>query len=257
MVQRLFGRAGTVLALGAALVAGCQLTEQQLTHPAPLPPAKEEAVQLNPSQVADVQVALGRSLEKRNLPEEAAAAYREAVKQDPSRADAVARLAVLCDLQGNFTESAPLHRQALAAQPANADLYCNYGYSFYLQGNWPEAEAALRQAVALAPDHSRALNNLGLVLTHTGKEGEALAAFRKAGCTEAEAHTNLAFALALERRLPEARRHYEQALAANPSSTLAREGLRQVQTLAARGDALANERGNADDLIPVSGREAP
>src|SRR5207253_9547824 len=113
----------------------------------------------------------------------------------PSRVDAVARLAVLCDQQGDFTESARLHRQALAAEPANADGYCDYGYSLYLQRHWPEAEAALRQAVAIAPDHRRALNNLGLVLARTGMQSEALAAFRKAGCTEADAHANLAFAL--------------------------------------------------------------
>jgi Tfp pilus assembly protein PilF len=257
MVRRLFGHSWSVLALGAALVAGCQSGGPQFARPASPPVAKEGVPQLSKAQAADVQVALGHSLEKRNLPDEAAAAYREAIQRDPNRTDAVERLAVLCDMQGNFAESARLHRQALAAQPANADLHCNYGYSLYLQRNWPEAEAALRRAVALAPEHKRALNNLGLVLAHTGKEAEAVAAFRRAGCTEADAQNNLAFALALERRLPDARAHYEQAVAANPNSMAAREGLRQVLQLSGRDDASGDERGRAGGVVQVSGWETP
>jgi Flp pilus assembly protein TadD len=187
--------------------------------------------------VADVQIALGRTLEKRGAVEQAMGVYLQALQNDPSRADAVARLAVLHDLQGDFAASAPLYSKALAAQPTNADLHCNHGYSLYLQQRWPEAEAVLRRALALAPEHARAQNNLGLVLAQTGRHTEALEAFWKAGCDEADARSNLAFVLTLQKRWPEARREYEQALAVAPRSTNARRGLEELNAAAARLEA--------------------
>src|SRR5262249_19314727 len=126
------------------------------------------------------------------------------------------------------------YQKALTAKPGCATTYCNMGYSLYLQHRWAEAEMNLRQAIALQPDNHKAHNNLGLVLGHLGREADALAEFRKRGCTEADAHNNLGFVLALERRLPEAKEHYERTLALNPSSTSAKKGLRDVAALQAQ-----------------------
>ncbi|HZT82481.1 MAG TPA: tetratricopeptide repeat protein [Gemmataceae bacterium] len=230
-------------ALGLALLPGCWQTAPPLAPPpaAVLPqvPATAAALAeptptLKAAQVADVQVALGKSLEERGAPEQALAAYQAALRHDPSRADAAARLAVLYDLQGRFAESEELHRKAVAAQPSNADLHCNLGYSLYLRHDWAGAEASLRQALTLAPGHRRAHNNLGLVLAHAGRADEALVEFRRAGCSEAEARANLGFALTLEQRWDEARGQYERALAEDPSSAAARKGLRELDALAAR-----------------------
>jgi Tfp pilus assembly protein PilF len=241
------GQAAVVLCLIA--LASCQHVQPQPRAQQLVADPAENETKLKGSQVADVQIALGRSLEKRGLVEQATAAYLKALKHDPTRSDACARLAVLCDQQGRFGESSELYRQALAAQPSNPDLYNDLGYGLYLRGAWAEAEANLRKALALAPDHRRAHNNLGLVLARTGRLDEALAEFRKAGCSEADAHTNAAFVLTLERSWPEARRYYEHALAADPSSTSARKGLRELDTLIVRAQpshpaaAVADERG--------------
>jgi Tfp pilus assembly protein PilF len=193
-----------------------------------------EPAKITPRQVADVQIAYGRTLEKRGETAAAMATYTEALKQDPSRADALDRLAVLHDRQGKFEEAERLHRQAVAAQPQNADIQCNWGYSLYLQGRWAEAEGSFRQALAADPGHGRAHNNLGLVLAHAGRQEEALAEFRRGGCSEAEAHSNLAFGLTLEGCWPEARQHYEAALTADPSSEPAMKGLRELQVVLAK-----------------------
>src|SRR4051812_14538773 len=232
-----FGRGTAVGLLWACFLAGCQ---QAPPRPTPagsvLSASQESGPRLEGRQVADVQVALGRVQERRGEVGQAQATYLEALKHDASRADACERLGVLCDRQGKAAEAREWYEKARAAQKANPDLLCNLGYSHYIQSRWAEAEDALRQAIALSPDHRRAHNNLGLVLAHTGREQEALAEFRKAGCTEAESRSNLAFALTLKRRWPEARACYERALAADPSSAPARNGLRQVNALLTKGD---------------------
>jgi Flp pilus assembly protein TadD len=133
------------------------------------------------------------------------------------------------------------------------------GYSLYLQRRWGEAEMNLRQALALKPSHSRAHNNLALVLAHGERLDEAFAEFRKAGCTEADARVNMAFVLTLERHWPEARRHYERALAADPSSTPAKKGLEQLSVLVAKA-APADRSPSAPGqgpIVPVAYRAAP
>jgi tetratricopeptide (TPR) repeat protein len=101
----------------------------------------------------------------------------------------------------------------------------------------------LRQAIALRPDHRHAHNNLGLVLARSGRPEAALEEFRRAGCTEADAHNNLAFALTLEGHWPEARSHYERALSLAPSLTPAQEGLRQLDLVMAKTDPSAGDGG--------------
>src|SRR5947208_13639688 len=116
MIQKQSGRGLLSVALTLALAAGCQ----QFPHRG-APPHEVEAAQPGASQAADVQIALGRTLEKRGEEEQARAAYAEAVKRDPKRTDALVRLAVPFDHQGRFRESEQLYQQALAARPRDAD----------------------------------------------------------------------------------------------------------------------------------------
>jgi Flp pilus assembly protein TadD len=194
----------------------------------------ESTPKLTAAQKADVQIAYGRTLEKRGALEQARAVYLEALQNDPSRADACDRLAVLLDQQGKFDEARDWHDKALATQPNNPDFNCNFGYTLYLQGSTAAAEESLRRCLSLAPEHARAHNNLGLVLAHTSRRDEALAEFRRAGCSEADAQANLAYALTLERRWAEARTCYERALAADPSATFPKKGLQELNHLAAK-----------------------
>jgi Tfp pilus assembly protein PilF len=214
-----------------AMLAGCQHGNPRMEAPQGATAASESEPKLSSTQIADLKIAYARTLEKRGNDDLAEAAYLEALKLDPARTDAYARLAMIYDGRGQFGQSGDMYHKALAAQPKNADLHCNFGYSLYLQGKWAEAESCLREALVIAPDHARAHNNLGLVLARAGRCDEALAEFRRAGCREDDAQVNLAYALTLERRLPEARAHYEKGLAANPASDHARAGLRELDVL--------------------------
>jgi Tfp pilus assembly protein PilF len=188
----------------------------------------------NDRQAADVQFALGRAMEKQGDATQALTAYQEAMRRDPSRADAALHAAALLDQQGKFVESEECYRKAEAARPGSADVACNRGYSLYVQQRWDEAEASLRQALTRQPDHRRAHNNLGLVLARTGRSEEALSEFRKAGLDQADAHVNLAFALTLQEAWPQARAEYALALAADPSSAPAKKGLEELNAAQAR-----------------------
>jgi Tfp pilus assembly protein PilF len=179
-------------------------------------------------QDASVQVAMGRTAELAGDLDTAVAAYNEALKNDPHRADANQRLAVVHDRMGEFRESAGYYAKALAAAPGDAEIFCDKGYSLYIQRRWAEADVCLRQAIALKPRLARAHNNLGLLLAKDGKVDEALAEFRAAGLRPAEAHQNVAFVMSTERRWDEARRQYELAIAANPAATTARERLAEL-----------------------------
>lgn len=220
---------GIVAAL--ALLAGCRAVTPSLPDQA-APVLPEAVLPLDGSQVADVQVALARTLESRGEVRQAARVYAEAVQKDPNRADAWARLAVLADKEGRFDESDEYHRRSLELAPNDANLHCNRGYSLYLQERWHEAETSLRNAIALKGDHRYAHNNLGLVLGRTGQEAKALVSFRNAGCTPTDAHTNLAYALTLNGDWAGARKQYELAIKLSPASDLVRERLKRINVLA-------------------------
>lgn len=220
----------TILA-ALALLPGCRMTAARRDAAGPLDPAADRPAELriDPRAKADVQAAMARSMESDRDGAEAIRLYEEALKLDPSRADARARLAMLHDRRGEFTASAPLFEEALKARPDDAELLCDRGYSLYLQGRGDEAERALRRAIERKPDLARAHNNLGLLLARRGRKDEALDHFARAGGTPSERRSNLAFALALEGRWDEAQAEYRAALAADPGSAVAAAGLARVE----------------------------
>jgi hypothetical protein len=239
--------------LGSIAAATCFACQPGCQHADVIPggqvttmAAAPDGRNLTGQQVADVKIAMGVSLENQGNLKKAAEYYQDALKRDSSRSDAYRGLARIRDREGRFAESLDLYRKALSASPGSADVYCDMGYSLYLQRNWGEAEKNLRQAVAISADHVRAHNNLALVLAFTDRTDEALAEFRKGGCKEADAQMNVAFALAMERRLPEASQHYQLALAADPNSVSAKRDLAELNA------ALAKLNGTVPAALPAA-----
>lgn len=188
---------------------------------------------LNKRQSADVEIALGRSLEEAGNLADAETAYRNALTKDSKRADAEQRLAILADERGDQAEAERRFERALSLAPKNPEILCDRGYNLYLQRRWAEAEATLRKALAADPRHARSRSNLALVLAQQGDDDAALAEFIKAGCDPADARSNLALTQAMRGSLEEARKSYAEALAAKPRLAEARDGLRAVNLAAA------------------------
>jgi len=223
-----------VLALSAAFLSGCGLLPQSSSSGTLLSADGEPSAKVGPHEAANVKVEFGHMMEKRGETAAAMTTYQDAHAQDPKNIDALLGMARLLDAQARFAESMTCYRKADALQPKNTKVACNYGYSLYLQGRFKEAEAALKQALARQPENAQAHTNLGLVLARTGRAADALAEFQRAGCGEADARVNLAFALTLQKALPAARTQYELALAADPNSGAAKKGLQDLDMVAAK-----------------------
>jgi Tfp pilus assembly protein PilF len=211
---------------------------------------------LTPSKEAEIQIALGRSLESQGDFAKAEAIYREAIKRDPKRAEASIRMAVLLDRTGRFAEAAPFYAAALKAEPGNAEIYCDRGYSLALQGKNSEAETTLRQAIVKAPKLARAHNNLGLLLGRKGQSEEALAEFRKAGCPEVDAHLNLAFALCESQRWTDAKDQVQIAKSLGEGEPAVVEGTTEIETMIARAEAPRAITAGRDGSVLQAGANA-
>lgn len=237
-----------LVAAALVLLAGCRSVPPS---GADLGGSSAPAAALNKAQTADVQLALGHTLEARGELQQAAQFYSQAAKNDPLRAEVWARLAVVSDKDGMFAESFDAHRRAIQLDPNNPDLNCNLGYSYYLQQQWADAEPELRRAIALKPDHQRAHNNLGLVLARAGRGPEAFASFQRAGCSAPDAHTNLAYASTLNGDWVAARTQYKRALELDPSSKTARQGLESLEVLAAKFSPPGEEKQPGGGIVPA------
>jgi len=212
---------------------------------APISPPVEQVVDIKQTQ-RDLQLAIARSLEQEGDFAQASERYRQIVKLDDMSALAWHRLAVLEDRQGRCQEAVAHYRKALSLSPKDSNLLADFGYNRYLCQQWADSETYLRQAISENPSLRRAHNNLGLLLAHTNRYGEAEAAFRQAGLTEAEIHSNLAFAAATKGDLVEAQRQSHLASVAVPASPSRRT---EQQQLANAIDRAAAERAR---LVPVA-----
>ena len=238
------------IALALGLMGGCANTpDHPREHASSALLDSGPQPRVTSRQAADMQIALGRSMEDEGNDGAARLAYLAALKKDPKRADAELRLAILDDRKGDKA-GADLHfAQALKLEPGNPEILCDRGYSFYLRRRWADAEGSLRQALAVDRSHARSHSNLALVLARQGDSPGALAEFARAGCDPSDARANLGLVLALEGRFEEAKREYALALAAKPGSALAKEGLKAT-TVALSGRADPR-------VIAANGKAAP
>lgn len=184
----------------------------------------------------DLRIALAQMLEQQGSTAEAIEAYESILRTEPTHAAVAHRLAVLLDKTGQPQRAEPYYQVCLRANPADPDVLSDFAYHCYLERRWGEAESHLQRALSIAPRHARAHNNLGLVLARTERPREAFDQFAQGGCGPADAHANVAFALAAEARFDDAERVYEIALQSDPNHIRARDGLaalRQARQVAA------------------------
>ena len=112
--------------------------------------------------------------------EAAIAAYREALKLDPSFVPASVNLADVYRNRGQEEEAERVLRDAIKADPRAAGPRHALGLSLVRQKRTAEAIAALGEAVRLAPDDARYAYVLGVAQHDTGKRAEAISTLEAA-----------------------------------------------------------------------------
>jgi Flp pilus assembly protein TadD len=115
---------------------------------------------LDSSARTGAYVNLGVLLKNLHRPEEAEAAYRQAITLNPEDATAYYNLGVLLKNLHRSEEAEAAYRQAIALNPEYASVYSNLGVLLADLHRHEEAEAAYRQAIALNPEYARAYYNL-------------------------------------------------------------------------------------------------
>jgi tetratricopeptide (TPR) repeat protein len=138
-------------------------------------------------------------------------------KCDPGNASGVTRLAWLALVETKPEEALALCAQADKIDPEQPMTHVVRGMALAKQQRWPIAETEFRKALESIPTSSEANQGLSEVLRQQGKVEEALPYARRgvrgSDGKDVDALRTLAEAYIAARRLPEARKTLEQALA--------------------------------------------
>jgi tetratricopeptide (TPR) repeat protein len=173
-------------------------------------------------------------------PEQALAAYREAVALQPRDPEPHLAAGLLLEKQEKFSDAEQEYKQALVLDPTSSDAATGLA-NIYMRGRrFPEAEAELRTLIAAHPNQAAARIQLGRVLAAEGKNDDAIAEL-KAGSKFAPADISLQRDLAdlyvIAKKYDQAEAAYRALLAANPNDAALHQSL---------GKALLEQRKFAD-----------
>jgi tetratricopeptide (TPR) repeat protein len=116
---------------------------------------------------------LGNELRRQGRREEAAAAYREALRARPDLATAHHNLAGVLAQQGDLDGAVSHYRRVLELEPWHAAARSNLGAVLASRGRLEEALAELREALRLRPGDPRVRQQLAAVLERLGRTEEA------------------------------------------------------------------------------------
>jgi tetratricopeptide (TPR) repeat protein len=111
---------------------------------------------------------------------DAEAIYREMLKLEPARADALHLLGVIALQCGEPETAIDLITQSLARNPRNTAALNHLGETYRSLGGFDAAADCYRQAIEIHPNYAEAHNNLGIVLQSQDRLDEAAGHFRRA-----------------------------------------------------------------------------
>lgn len=151
--------------------------------------------------------------------EGAAAAFREAISEEPNQPTLWVNLGIALRHAGKPDEARVLFRRALARPEARRAAGHQLAQVLMEGGELAEAEAELRIVLRQEPGASEVRNALGLVLDKRGRPAEAWTEFEEAARLDpnaAEPRSNLGNLAKAAGRGEEAVAWYEKAIAADP-----------------------------------------
>ena len=162
---------------------------------------------------------LGNVLDDQGLPEQATECYRRALEIDSSFALIHYNLANTLHRTGHGFEAISCYLKALELDPKMVSAQYNLGLLLYQQQRLESAESVLRRAVEMAPDLALSHCRLGDVLFDTKRLPEALECYRRAveiDPDEGEYHFHVGKSQEVMRRWDEAVQCYLRSLECEP-----------------------------------------
>ncbi len=174
---------------------------------------------------------LGLALEASGDLQTAIAAYKRAVRLDPTYAHAHCNIAVASNKSSNYAQAVESAASALQHAPDLYQAFHALAYARYNLGDYTEAETACRNTIRLKPDFAEAYNHLGLILTALDRLPEALQALNTATRIDpryAEAFNNLGMVQSRMNRIDASFESYRRALALDPHFTQAHYNLANI-----------------------------
>jgi len=151
--------------------------------------------------------------------QQAAAAYREAIRLKPDYTAALSHWALTLEMLGQPDDALAMYRRVLEHDPAFAAAYCNMAVLLRQMHRHAEAQACLTEAIRLKPDFVEAYNNLGNNYRDQGQYKEALDAYQNAlrlDSNYGRAHFNQGNVLRQMGRASEALESFRRAVAVDP-----------------------------------------
>lgn len=160
--------------------------------------------------------------------QEAEAAYKDILAEDPSHAEALHYLGLIAHQRGRNDLAAELIGKSLAADDRHAVHHYNFGEVLRALGRFERAVASYRRALEINPQSAEAHNSIGVVLEEQGRGVEAVESYHRSLALNpgyAEAHFNLGNALRGIGRTNEAIASYRRAITINPAYDAAHANL--------------------------------
>ena len=105
----------------------------------------DEAIARYPAVVAHHRFTLGSDLKDQGKLDEAAAAYREAIRLEPNHAQAYSGLVLALKDRGKLDEAVAAYREAIRLKPDNAEAHFHLGGVFRALGDYAGSLAMLRR----------------------------------------------------------------------------------------------------------------
>jgi tetratricopeptide (TPR) repeat protein len=188
--------------------------------------------QLNSDEVeARKQNDLGNTYARQGQYDQARLHYRQAIKLDPTCAEAHNNLGNTHREFGEVGEAAACFERAVTLKPDFTMAHNNLGIALQELGRFADAEARHRLAIEQQPRYAEAHFNLGNVLSAQLKFGEAIECFKRAVLLNpgyAEAFMNMGNALKSLFRYDEAKVSYQRAYTIRPTYAGAYQNLGNV-----------------------------
>lgn len=218
------------MSLGRLLLSRHRLDEAQRVM--------TEALRLHPENEL-IHEALGDVLAARGDQEGALQAYAQTQNINPDLEGIYRKIAQLYVTLGKLDAAVAVLWQEAAAGHADATLYKSLGNLYEQLNQFAEAERVFGQAVRFDGDNAMAHKNMGDFYLRRGQFIPATQYLQQAAALDPNNHHiffNLGYALAEQRKYPEAINAYRQVLLLSPADEEARERLAQLQKRNADGN---------------------